>query len=278
MTKTGNFILTNTKRLSFIGLAALLLTGIISACALAPVATPPATQQIIRVQLPAALQPLAAGLQACAAAQPDAAVFIDEPGADSTATPDLTIILGEPATAQAYAAALASEDLIIVINPKNKLEALSTANLRSLYAGETTTWETGRLGVSVGIPLGEVQVWDYPASDSLHQIFQRTVLKDGLVTSLASLAPTPAAMLEAISGSPQAVGYLPRAWLKGEQVHALKVDADIAAALHLPVLAMADHEPAGALRTFVACLQTGRGQTDILAHYRPWDGSQPAKP
>jgi hypothetical protein len=265
-------MLINTKQAGFVGLAALLLTVVMSACAQAPVATPPATQQVIRVQLPAALQPLAAGLQTCATAQPDAAVFIDEPGADSTTKPDLTISLGEPATAKTYAAPLASEDLIIVINTKNKLEALSTANLRSLYAGETTTWET----VSAGSTLGEVQVWDYPASDSLHQIFMRDVLKDGsvtpAVTSLANLAPTPAAMLEAISGSPQAIGYLPRAWFKGEQVHAIKVDTEVAAALHLPVLALADHEPAGALQTFVACLQTGKGQKDILAHYRPWDG------
>ena len=262
---------TDPKRLGFIGLAALLLVGVISACSQAPAATPLATQQVIRVQLPAALQPLTPGLQTCAAAQPDAAVFIVKPGVDSLAPPDLTISLGEPAVARAYAAALASEDLVIVINPKNKLEALSTANLRSLYTGEITAWETARLAGSQGSPLGEVQVWDYPASDSLHQIFQRAVLNDGsvahavipAVTSLASLAPTPAAMLEAISGSPQAVGYLPRAWLKGEQVHAVKLDADLTAALHLPILALADHEPAGALRTFVACLQTGQGQTGI---------------
>ena len=278
MTKTSNLIPAYAKRTGFIGLAALLLIGgMLSACTSAPIGTPPPTQQVIRVQLPVALQPLTAALQACAAAQPEAAVFINEPGADTHAVPDLTIRLGEPAAAQAYAVALASEDLLIVINPQNKLEALSAANLRSLYTGETTNWETGRLGVSVGSPLGEVQVWDYPSSDSLHQIFLRLVLKNGsvtpAVTSLASLAPTPAAMLAAISSSPQAVGYLPRAWLNDQQVRAVKVDADVAAALHLPLLALADHEPQGALRTFVACLQTGRGQTSILAHYRPWDGS-----
>jgi ABC-type phosphate transport system substrate-binding protein len=274
----GNFMLTYTKRCNFIDLAALLLCGIISACAHVPITTPSATQQAIRILLPAALQPLAAGLQACAAAQPEIVVFVEETEADSAIPADLTISLGEPAAAPAYAVALASEDLLIVINPKNKLDTLSAANLRSLYVGEITTWENGRLGVSLGSLLGEVQVWDYPASDSLHKIFQRVVLKDGLVTSLASLVPTPAAMLEAISTNPQAVGYLPRAWLKGDQVHEINVDADVAAALDLPILALADHEPIGALRTFVACLQTGKGQTSILAHYRSWDSSQPAKP
>jgi len=67
-------------------------------------------------------------------------------------------------------------------------------------------------------------------------------------------------MLAAISADPQAVGYLPRAWLKSGQVQDVKVDADITTALHLPILALADHEPKGALQNFLACLQSGKGK------------------
>jgi hypothetical protein len=249
-------------------LARLLLIGLLAgtACDHAPAASPPPTQQVIHVALPASLEPLEAGLQGCAADQPGIALFIENPNSPSTSAADLAISLGETSDPPAYAASLAVEDLVVVLNQSNRLDALAGDSLRSLYTGQITRWD----GLSSAS--GAVQVWDYAVSDPLHQSFNKAVLKGSPVTSLAYIAPSPAAMLEALSANPQAVGYLPRAWLTESKVYAVNLAEDTKTALHLPVLALAPQEPQGVLRNFLACLQTGKGHTVIMQRY------QPAKP
>ena len=250
-------------RLAWICPLLLILLFAGTACEQAPVASPPPTQQVIRVVLPASLGPLQAGLQNCAVDQPGIALFIEDPGSAAVSAPDLAISLGEAASATAYAAPLAAEDLVVVLNQANRLDSSTANSLRGLYTGQISKWD------GLGNAKGTVQVWDYPVSDPLHHAFDQAVLKGNPVTSLAYIAPSPADMLEAVSANPQAVGYLPHAWLSQNKVTAVDIDEEIKTAFHFPVLAVASHEPQGALRAFVACLQTGKGHTLIMQHYQP---------
>jgi hypothetical protein len=244
----------------------ILFSFIFASCSQAPVASPPATLQVITISIAASLEPLKASLQNCAGAQPGIGLFINLPDDGSATDPNLKITLGEPATPAGFEAPLATEDLVVVINQTNKLTALSTDDLRALYTGQMTQWE------KLGSPLGTVEVWDYAASDQLHRVFDQAVLKGSKVASQVYLAPTPAAIVEALSSNPEAIGYLPRAWLSSDKIHPVELEEDVTSAMRLPVLALASHEPVGALRTLVACLQTGRGHNEILQKY------QPAKP
>jgi hypothetical protein len=240
----------------------ILFSFILASCSQAPVASPPATLQNITVSLAASLEPLKASLQNCAADQPGIGLFINLPLEGSTVYPNLKITLGEPATPAVFEASLATEDLVVVINQTNKLAALSTEDLRALYTGKITEWE------KLGSPLGKVEVWDYAASDQLHRVFDQAVLKGSRVASQVYLAPSPAAIVEALSSNPEAVGYLPRAWLSSDKIHPVELEEDVTIAMRLPVLALAPREPAAALRTFVACLQTGKGHNEILQKYQ----------
>ncbi len=240
----------------------LMLLTLATACAHAPVASPPATQQAIVVSLPASLEPLTLALRDCAANQPGISLFIRDTNDNSVPGTDLNITLGDPDKPVGFAAILADEDIVVVLNQANTLASLSTTSLRDIYSGQITQWG------ALSSHQGAIQVWDYPVSDPLQQAFDQAVLKGDPVTSMAYLAPSPSAMLEAITSNPQAVGYLPRAWLEGDKVHAIKLEAEASVALRLPVLALAAGEPQGALRTFVACLQTGRGHTIIMQSYQ----------
>ncbi len=240
----------------------LVLIVIVTACDHAPVASAPATQQVLTVALPASLEPIAAGLKSCAADQPGISLFIDDTNDETSSTSDFSITLGEPATPSGFSASLAVEDLVVVINQANKLMALSIDGLRRIYAGQTLRWE------EISSHQGAIQAWDYPGSDPLHHVFDQAVLKGNPVTGMAYLAPDPSAMLESISSNSEAIGYLPRAWLSGNKVNLIKLETDATTSLRLPVLILAAHEPQGALRTFVACLQTGNGHTIIMQHYQ----------
>lgn len=234
----------------------------ITACAQAPVATAPATQQVITVALPASLDPLASGLKSCAADQPGLSLFIDDNSSETSSASDFNITFGEPISSAKFSASLAVEDVVVVLNRSNKLNALSTGDLRKIYSGQTSTWQ------ELSSDLGEIQVWDYASSDPLHHIFDQAVLAGSPVTGKAYLAPDPSAMLDSISSNPVAIGYLPRAWVDNN-VTSIKLETDVSTALRLPVLVLASQEPQGILRTFVACLQTGKGHTIIMQHYQP---------
>jgi hypothetical protein len=261
--RTTLFISTQTASLLCkFGVFLLLSVFAGSACSHAPSITPPATQQVLTVLLPPALEPLKAGLQSCADDQPGIALFIDEAVANTGNGPDLTISLGEQAPLTAFAASLAIEKIVVVANKEDPPARLTTDDLRGVYGGWITKWDT------LGGSQGTVQVWDYAKMDPLHQLFDQAVLKGVSVTSLALLAPTPAAMLEALSSTPGSIGYLPSAWLEVEKVKVISLDDGISAALQAPVLALSAAEPQGALRTFIGCLQTGKGHTVIMQRYQ----------
>jgi len=87
-------------------------------------------------------------------------------------------------------------------------------------------------------------------------------------SSQAWLAPDAAAMLESIAQDPAAIGVLPRAWLSAA-VKPVEIDQDLGELLLQPVLALAEEEPGGIVREFLACLQSPTGQAELAEHYLP---------
>lgn len=235
-----------------------------AACAHAPVAPPPATPQVINVAIPRSLEPLTSSLRICAGDQPGIALFVDDPPMASGSIADLSISLGNPPPSTGYPIPLAIEKLEVVLNRSNKIDAISTETLRNIFSGQISSWD------KLGGQAGPIQVWDYPASDFLHNLFDQAVLRDSPVTSLANLAPSPSEMIASIEANRGAIGYLPAAWLSGEKVNAIKLDPESEPALLLPVVAISQYEPQGALRTFAACLQSGQGHAEIIKHYQAY--------
>ena len=92
----------------------ILFIAIVTACAKAPVASAPATQQVVTVALPAALKPIAAAIKSCAANQPGISLFIDDPNNETSSASDLNLSLGEPVSPLEFSASLAVEDLVVL--------------------------------------------------------------------------------------------------------------------------------------------------------------------
>ena len=82
------------------------------------------------------------------------------------------------------------------------------------------------------------------------------------IASSANLAPDPAAMQQAVSANPDAIGYLTNANLASSDLHTILLG------VQLPVLILADSTPQGAASQLAACLQTGIGQ-DMLSEIYP---------
>ncbi len=153
--------------------------------------------------------------------------------ANNPALADLTIRLGEPDRWPAAAYRIGSEDILVLASPRSPLPDLTLEETRVLFASQ-------------GAP--SVQVWVYAEGEDVQKVFEQVVMAGRAVTSWARLAVGPQHMSEALSNNPNAVGLLPRRWLTSN-LRALFVIPNV------PVLALVENEPQGALRALLACLQ-----------------------
>jgi len=227
---------------------------LVAACTAPPSATPLPTPQLVRVAYPPSLSPMTGALSRCAQATPGMVLSVSETPASAfdIQQADITLWLGEP-PGGVFAALLVRQEILVILNPDNPLDKISSADLRALFDGTLTNWQV------VGGEDLEVAVWVYPRDNELQAILESAILQGRQFSSQAWLAPDAAAMLEAIARDPAAIGALPRPWLS-EEVKALEIDEDLREFLLQPVLALAKEEPQGIVREFVSCLQSPIGQ------------------
>ena len=228
----------------------------VAACTAPPSAIPFPTPQLVRVAYPPSLGYLTEALSRCSREIPGMALGVFETPASALdiRQADLTLWIGEP-PGGVFAALLGRQEILVILNPDNPLDRLSSADLRALFDGTVTNWQ------AVGGDDLEVAVWVYPQDNELQEIVESVILPGRQFSSHAWLAPDAAAMLESIARDPAAIGALPRAWLS-EAVKPVEIDQDLRELLIQPVLALAKEEPEGIVREFLSCLQSPTGQTD----------------
>ena len=75
------------------------------------------------------------------------------------------------------------------------------------------------------------------------------------------LAPDSVAMLEAVAGDPNAIGYLPGSFLASgdetlvNKVKTIQLDEALETDLLQPILALTQNEPSGLMRELLICVQ-----------------------
>jgi ABC-type phosphate transport system substrate-binding protein len=214
------------------------------------------------VAIDPSVNPLRRAFQSCSDAYPDLAVSLQEIGPaiqDWTAF-DLFIRLGEPEELPAFAAPLGIEQLMVVVNSGNSVTTLRDKETEAIFSGLITRWS------DIDGPLQPIQVWVFPDGEQVNRTFELAVMSGKATTGHALLAPNAAAMLEAISEDPNAIGFLPQAWLV-DSVRAVEIDPVLLQKLRLPVLALAAREPSGAAGRLLYCLQQGEGASEVANLY-----------
>ena len=144
---------------------------------------------------------------------------------------DFSLRLGEPAALTSPAFQVGSEEILVAVSRESPLEDLTLEQARALFAG--------------GDP--SVQVWVYAEGEEMQGLFDQLVMAGRPVTSFARVAPNPQVMAEALN-APEAVGILPREWVDGNLRSIYSLGS-------VPVLAIMEVEPQGALKDLIACLQ-----------------------
>jgi phosphate transport system substrate-binding protein len=146
----------------------------------------------------------------------------------------------------------------IIVHPNNPLARLSAAQVLTIFAGGVTDW------AQVGGSSGEIQVMGREDASDAARAFGASALSGVLPTLDALVAPSWAAMREAVSQNPNAIGYLPSPELDAT-VKPVIVDAGWRAL----IVAVAAREPTGPARDFLAWAQSEKGQKVVEERYQP---------
>jgi hypothetical protein len=195
----------------------------------------------ISIQYTPASIPWLAHVYACAGKQAVAA----EPLSADHLNPSsmmLAIRLGQPGDLEFPAYQIGTEDLLIVVNPKNPLVSLTGMQVRALFTGQILNWqELGGLNQPV-------HLWIFSSSDDIWQVFDQNVLTDSPVSSLSRLAASPTELLHEVVADVAAIGLLSR-HIKTEEVSEVFTFATV------PVLALTSIAPGDDELGLIACLQ-----------------------
>jgi hypothetical protein len=189
--------------------------------------TPPPTPQVVSVYSSSFTQPWLTELYDCAAGS---SVTIRL--SDSASAADIRLQIGEPEVAS-FAYQIDSEEILIVAQRQSPVQNLTLDEAQALFMG-------------LGDPA--VQVWVYASDADVQRVFDQFVMEGRSVTSSALVAVSPQQMSDTLVNQPNTVGILPRHWKVGDS-------RVVFSAGTVPVLALTRSEPAGVVKSLLACLQ-----------------------
>ncbi len=233
--------------------AVLLLVLLVSGCGSPSAGSPVPTREIITVSITPESRPATLAVTACSATLPGAAVRIEE-AYPAQASGDLLIRLGEPDSPPAFAAQIAEEELVVILNPDNPAASLTPDDIQALFGGQIIHWS------NLGGAEAAVAVWSLLPAGESRLVFEQSIMQGVPFVSSASLAPDPQAMQQAVLADRNAIGFLPRATSQPELTK-------IGLGIRLPVLVTASQQPVGTVAEMAACLQGEIGQQALAPFY-----------
>jgi phosphate transport system substrate-binding protein len=98
--------------------------------------------------------------------------------------------------------AFAIDGVAVVVHPANPVAALTTAQVRDLFAGRIVRWK------DVGGPERAVHVYTRDEASGTREVFWSELLANGPVVESAVVMPSNGAMKTAVAGDESAVGYV----------------------------------------------------------------------
>lgn len=197
---------------------------VISSCS---TPTPVASLPLVTVYSSSAAQPWLSDLYDCAGSI--AIVRLS----DSPSHAEIRLQVGETKGLPLFEYQIDDEEILIVANRQSPVQNLTLEDAQLLFAG-------------LGDP--SVQVWVYASGEDVFEVFDQFVMKGRGVSSSALVAVNPQQMSDVLNAQSNAIGILPRHWKVGDV-------RDVYSVAKVPVLAVTQTEPQGAVNQLIGCLQ-----------------------
>jgi phosphate transport system substrate-binding protein len=114
---------------------------------------------------------------------------------------------------------IANDALAVIVNPSNKISQLTREQVESIYTGKVTNWK------DVGGDDQPIVVYSRESSSGTFEFFKEHVLNKKNFTPSALLMPATGAIVQSVSQTKGAIGYVGLAYLESD-VKALKISYD----------------------------------------------------
>lgn len=98
--------------------------------------------------------------------------------------------------------AFAIDGVAVAVNPKNRVNGLTSDQVKGIFAGKITNWK------EVGGDDASIHVITRDEASGTREVFWEKLLQKGPVVSSANVVPSNGAMKVALSQDPLAIGYL----------------------------------------------------------------------
>jgi len=185
-------------------------------------------------------------------------VFPDKNGLEALEQGEIaTFITGNLPNENRFITPVGIDAVAVIKNPSLNVNDLNREELRDLFTGRITDWE------QLEISSGAVEVVIPLRGDAVRNKFKEIILRDDAFATGAFLGPTPSAVVELVTSTPGAIGFLPLSFAGGEDLH-IEIDGISPTlsnviggkyALGFDLIAIALEEPTGDARLFVQWVQ-----------------------
>lgn len=162
---------------------------------------------------------------------------------------------------------LARDGIAIVVNSSNEVSGLTKEQVRRVFAGEITDWS------QLGAGSGRITVVSREEGSGTRDAFQELVMGKSLITERAILLPATGAIVQSVSSTPLAIGFLSLGYLD-PALKALAIDGiectpanckSGAYPVVRPLYFLTKDEPTGLVKEFLDFCQSDKGQRIVEA-------------
>lgn len=170
-----------------------------------------------------------------------------------------------------WAAPIAQDAIVFVVNPANSVEDVSLIQVRQAYQGRIINWQ------SLGGDSVAMQVVSRESGSGIRSEFEQSVMGRRVTTGAALTASSSLGVLRTVAAHPGALGYVSLAILDAT-VRPLAVDGvaptletlrDHTYPLRSTVFVVGKDEPQGGARGFIGWMQSQEGQAVLSRLYLP---------
>lgn len=157
---------------------------------------------------------------------------------------------------------IANDGIAVVVNPKNNIEFLTSAQLKAIYKGEITKWS------QVGGSNDLIVVISRDTASGTFEVFNELVLKGSKLRSDSLMQASNKEVAETVAKTPGAIGYIGLGYISPD-VKALKIDNVMPSEktvknksykLARPLFMYTNGEPSGIVKNFIDFVLSAEGQ------------------
>jgi len=174
-----------------------------------------------------------------------------------------------PSDDDIWAAPIARDGLALIAHPDNPVSSIQIDDIRDIFSGRTKEW-----GILNGTD-AMITPLTFQPKDDVYQEFHRLVMGQQGITSNAQVIPNINAMIQQVSITPDAIGYIPLSHVT-DAVKVLSIDdivptqstvTDNIYPLRITLFIIGREEPPAEYRAFFSWIQSIDGQAIVSQDY-----------